>query len=153
MVIYDLECQFGHHFEGWFPSGQAFEDQHCQQLVVCAVCGVNAVRRLATGGHLVASCGEKAVATPTTETPKPVQQKPVELPVDPVTFLKTLHHVVKKHCTDVGPAFAEKAIAMQRGEAPLEPITGSATAADIKKMDNEDVPYQLLPKLPESFEN
>ncbi|MBI4126342.1 MAG: DUF1178 family protein, partial [Deltaproteobacteria bacterium] len=136
MVIYDLECPLGHRFEGWFPSCQAFEDQHRHNLVVCAVCGVNAVRRLATGGHLVASRGEKVVITPATETPKPVEQTPTELPVDPVTFLKTLHHVVKKHCVDVGSKFAERAIAMQRGEVPVEPIAGSATVADIKKMDN-----------------
>jgi hypothetical protein len=39
MIIYDLRCENGHIFEGWFEDSQAYEDQNARCLVSCPVCG------------------------------------------------------------------------------------------------------------------
>ena len=45
MIKYQLQCDDGHGFEGWFPSSDAFEKQKKRGLVTCAVCGINKVDR------------------------------------------------------------------------------------------------------------
>ena len=38
MIIYDLKCEKGHTFEGWFKDQQAWNLQNSQKLVSCPVC-------------------------------------------------------------------------------------------------------------------
>jgi hypothetical protein len=39
LIIYDLKCENGHKFEGWFRDRKAFEEQKTQRLIACPVCG------------------------------------------------------------------------------------------------------------------
>jgi len=39
VIIYDLKCENGHKFEGWFHDRNAFEEQKGQQLISCPICG------------------------------------------------------------------------------------------------------------------
>ena len=32
MIAYDLQCSFGHSFEGWFEDGPAYDDQKKEAL-------------------------------------------------------------------------------------------------------------------------
>ena len=45
MIKYQLHCDDGHDFEGWFPSSEAFEKQKKRGFVACAICGTNKVDR------------------------------------------------------------------------------------------------------------
>ena len=38
MIIYDLKCEKGHKFEGWFKDQQTWTLQNSQKLVLCPVC-------------------------------------------------------------------------------------------------------------------
>lgn len=155
MIIYELQCQSGHQFEGWFPNAQAFEKQLQHGLVSCTVCGISDVRRIPAGGHSIGikMASHSAQQSEKKSSPTTKQSDQQVVLTDPVTLAKAAYHFVKKYCKDVGSQFAEKAIAIQRGEAPPEPISGTASASDIKRLNEEDVAYTLLPKLPEQFEN
>lgn len=39
MIVYDLRCENGHMFEGWFKDSGAFVDQQAQGRIACPVCG------------------------------------------------------------------------------------------------------------------
>ncbi len=151
MIIYELQCPLGHQFEGWFRNNEAFEEQQRQDLVQCAVCGAGGVERLAVGGHLQKS-ERRADPVPAKTTAAPVQPK-AELPVDPITLLKAIHHHVKTTYTDVGAAFPDQAIAMHRGEAPMRAIYGSATVEGKTQLDEAGVEYLPIPDLPETVKN
>ena len=38
MIIFDLKCENGHKFDGWFKDRQAFIEQNSQKLVSCPIC-------------------------------------------------------------------------------------------------------------------
>ena len=46
MIVYDLECDGGHRFEGWFGSPDDFVAQNGKGLVSCPTCGVQQVQRV-----------------------------------------------------------------------------------------------------------
>ena len=52
MKVLDLRCEHGHGFEGWFASGDAFEDQLARGLVECPVCGTTTVVKLLAAPRL-----------------------------------------------------------------------------------------------------
>jgi len=39
MIVYNLRCENGHIFEGWFKDSGAFTDQQERNLICCPVCG------------------------------------------------------------------------------------------------------------------
>ena len=43
MIVYDLSCDEGHRFEGWFGSSEDYTEQREQGLVACPQCGSDAV--------------------------------------------------------------------------------------------------------------
>jgi len=46
MIIFDLECEAGHKFEGWFKDLATFEEQGRAGLVTCPYCNSTRTRRL-----------------------------------------------------------------------------------------------------------
>lgn len=156
MVIYDLQCQAGHRFEGWFPNNEAFLRQQQRGLVACAYCGNKAVSRRPAGGHVMGGrSGGKVVAAAVPTVP--AEAKPaadtLQVNVDPVTLMKAVHHYVKNNFKNVGEKFTDQAIQMHRGEIGAEPICGSATETQKERLDDAGVAYTQVPKLPHEFEN
>lgn len=146
MIIYDLECSAGHRFEGWFPSAAAYENQRRAGFVYCAVCGVGEVRRRPSGGHVRQKPAPK-------KSGKPAVKKEIMTNVDPVTLLKAVDHYVRTNFKNVGDQFADQAMKIHQGEASPEPIFGTATEKDQKMLEENEVPFTTLPKLPESTDN
>ena len=38
MIAFDLQCENGHAFEGWFKNSAAFDEQQKKGLVSCPIC-------------------------------------------------------------------------------------------------------------------
>lgn len=45
MISYDVKCDNGHIFEGWFKSSSAFDDQQARGLINCPICSSTAVQK------------------------------------------------------------------------------------------------------------
>ncbi len=61
VVKYDLCCELGHEFEGWFPTEEDFAQQQDYGVVTCPICecaGVNRISAWAT--RLDMDCGDGA---------------------------------------------------------------------------------------------
>jgi len=43
MIIYDVKCENGHTFEGWFKDRQAWIEQNARRLICCPVCNSSQV--------------------------------------------------------------------------------------------------------------
>jgi hypothetical protein len=46
MIVFNLQCDFGHRFEGWFASHASFDDQLRRGLVECPVCESRHIEKL-----------------------------------------------------------------------------------------------------------
>ncbi len=55
MLVVDLHCAHGHHFEGWFASSDDLASQQARGLVSCPVCGDHEVVRRPSAPHLMSS--------------------------------------------------------------------------------------------------
>jgi len=160
MVIYDLSCQWGHQFEGWFPNLEAFEFQKAGGHLTCQVCGDSRIDKLPSAAHVVRSATPvQRGVTPRGEPPKPVEKTPegtgllVAGPIDQVTIMKALRHYVKSHFENVNKNFATLAREMHTGEIPPRNIYGEVTREEAARLAEEEIPHLILPDLPPEFEN
>jgi hypothetical protein len=45
MILFKLRCARGHHFEGWFRSGDGFEAQQKAREISCPECGETKIEK------------------------------------------------------------------------------------------------------------
>ncbi len=131
MIIYDLVCERGHKFEGWFQDGASFQEQMETGLVQCPVCGTSQVsQRLSTGGT-IRNRGHV-----------PRQTDPSK---DPENLIRAIQTVVEKHFHNVGSDFAKVALRMHYGVEEPRNIRGTTTEAEEQMLRDEGVEFFKLP--------
>lgn len=144
MVVYDLLCKKNHRFEGWFPSFEAYQEQATQRLISCPACGSTNIEKLPHACAVLSNRGEKEKKEAPTQTEKPPS---VQLtPEQAKELLIRLNHHVRENFEDVGPRFAEEARQIFHGKAEARPIHGTSTPDEKEALDEEGVPYAILPK-------
>ncbi len=140
MVIYDLTCDNDHGFEGWFSGPENYQKQLSRNQIACPVCGSTAVTKLP---HTCAVHMKKEAA------PAPVELRSKPAMPTPEHFKEALirvHHYVQNNFEDVGPRFAQEARRIQDGEVEERPIHGTATPEERESLDDDNIPYMMLPK-------
>ena len=60
MRVFDLRCAHDHRFEGWFATGEAYDDQLARGLIACPVCSDTGISRLPSAPHLNLLPAQKA---------------------------------------------------------------------------------------------
>ncbi|MBI5926261.1 MAG: DUF1178 family protein [Aquabacterium sp.] len=172
MLVVDLHCAQGHHFEGWFASADELASQKDRGLLTCPVCGDHDVTRRPSAPHLntsglkerapVAPRGTAQPASPSA-TPAsalaPVESRPAHdsLPTEAqeamaalqALYLKAVRHVVD-NTEDVGERFVEEVRSIHHGDAPERAIRGQATPEERAELAEEGIDILTMP-LPEAM--
>jgi hypothetical protein len=159
MIVFDLLCDEGHRFEGWFGSSAEFERQQGAGFVACPQCGSVSVGKAVMapaigrkGNQLPAAAPQSAqptataVAKPVPMTPVPMTRTP--LPPEAVQMMRALAQMQTKALEQsrwVGGSFAEDARAMHYGERDHETIHGQATAEEATALIEEGIAVMPLP--------
>lgn len=147
MIVFDLHCEHGHRFEGWFGSTEKYDDQLARGLVSCPDCGTGIVGK-APMAPAVPSKGNKkddAVALdlpdrqPLSNTPMPPEVQ------NAMRVLADAQAKALKKSTWVGDKFAEASRRMHYGECDQKPIHGQATPEQAKSLVDEGVAIAPLP--------
>ncbi|QNA83533.1 DUF1178 family protein [Sphingomonas sp. So64.6b] len=135
MIVFDLKCTDEHVFEAWFGSSVAFEAQRERGLIACPYCGATDVTKAVMAPSIPAKGNTRSMPSnlPTPEAMKAAFQA---LAAAQVKALETSEWV--------GRAFADRARAMHVGDAPVAPIHGQSTAAEVKDLVEEGVPIAPL---------
>lgn len=154
MIVFDLSCEGGHRFEGWFGSSADFESQRARGLVECPHCGSAAVTKAPMAPAVPAKGNQRPAAVPAA-APADAPHHATNLPIPPemAQALKAIARAqaeALKQSTWVGDAFAEKSRAMHYGEESPAPIHGQASLAEAKALAEEGVPVApiLFPVVP-----
>ncbi|MDH5729326.1 MAG: DUF1178 family protein [Gammaproteobacteria bacterium] len=137
MIIYDLECEIGHRFEGWFKSADDFQAQNDSHLISCPLCESATIKRVPSAHYVKAS---NQSGNQSTTAPIPSAESPAEFK----HWLNALRHHVK-NSEDVGERFSEEARRMHYGEADKRAIKGQATTEQIQSLHEEGVDTLSLP--------
>jgi len=156
MLVVDLHCEHGHHFEGWFASADDMHSQRERGLLSCPVCGSSDVTRRPSAPHLnVSGIRDEGRSTSherqESDRPAGGSARPAtpELPTDPqaafqALMLKAVREVLDK-TEDVGTEFADEARRIHHGDAPQRPIRGQSDAEEVEALKEEGIDVFTLP--------
>jgi hypothetical protein len=134
MIVYDLCCDAGHRFEGWFGSSEDYAGQRARGLVACPQCGSGEVGK-----------APMAPAVPRKGNQRVEAKQTVAGGAMPPEAAAALHKLAElqaealKASTWVGEAFAEQSRAIHYGEREPEAIHGQASADDARELAEEGI--------------
>lgn len=151
MKVFDLACEHEHRFEGWFASGQAFDDQQERKLIECPICGSHAVKKMPAAPRLNLS---HAQAPERGQAPaKGPAAGGGRATMDPAQFqamfMKVTRRIIES-TEDVGERFAEEARRIHYSEAPERAIRGSTSHEEAIALREEGIEVFALP-LPQAL--
>jgi hypothetical protein len=145
MIVFDLCCEAGHRFEGWFASSTEFARQCDRDLVSCPQCGSVTVYKAPMA---------PAVPRKGNQLPQPAparKDQPTARPPVPAGVTEALVKLAKAQAKAlensrwVGEAFAEESRAMHYGTRETGAIHGRATADEAKELLDEGITIVPLP--------
>lgn len=145
MIRYDLICDSGHQFDGWFSNSSAFDEQSRRELVACVHCGsTNVEKQLMAPGIPVKTNrkSDSAAKSVLTSAFDPRQQKIIQA-------MRELRKAVEENSEYVGDKFAEEARKIHYEETEKRGIYGETTPDDAKALIEEGIEVHPLPLLPE----
>ncbi|HEY8288748.1 MAG TPA: DUF1178 family protein [Acetobacteraceae bacterium] len=167
MIHYQLRCSQDHEFDGWFKDSTAFERQAKRGLVECPACGDTKVARALMAPAVATREVSSVPATPVQpasdqgESPVRAAQGTAQaapqraamaaggpLPAHLMAMLQRMRAEVEKNCDYVGPAFADEARKIHRGESDKRSIYGEATPHDAETLAEEGIDVSRIPWVP-----
>ena len=135
MKVFNLHCEEGHAFEGWFASAEAFDVQAAAGQVQCPACGSTAISKALSAPRLNLGA-------------EPPQQRQVA--VMPTAeqmqalFLKMAREIVA-NTEDVGEKFAEEARRIHYKEALERGIRGVTSREEAEALEEEGIKVMPMP--------
>ena len=140
MKVFDLTCDAGHRFEGWFASAEQYASQREALAVRCPLCESSEVRREPSAPRLNLG-GEEAAVAPATTSRAPTGG-------DDSTMVAAVFERLRRmvaETEDVGARFAEEARRIHYDETPARAIRGIASAQEQRALHDEGIETIRLP--------
>jgi hypothetical protein len=152
MIAFDLQCSFGHGFEGWFASSGDFDVQQATGLLACPICDDVAVQKTLSVPN-VGRKGNQIAAASTRATPsaQPILGEVVNAPTLPPQMVELMHKMAAaqtemlKTSEWVGREFAETARAIHYGEEGDRLIHGETSRDEAEALADEGIAVAPLP--------
>ena len=151
LKVFDLQCDHGHLFEGWFGSHEDYDSQEARGLVTCPVCQSGSVVKRLSAPHLnvghfsdaqampassASDAGSRELVTATPESGQLVQLQ--------AAILQQMREFIRK-TENVGDRFADEARRIHDGSADERPIRGVATSEEREALAEEGIAVVALP--------
>ena len=144
MIAFDLACECGYAFEGWFRDYDDFIKQRDSGLISCPGCNrKNTVRKVLS---------PVAVHTKDRASKINIQQSQKEIELtenieSAVNILRQLQEYVEKNFEDVGAEFAEKTLKIHYGVEEPRNIRGVVSEEEEKVLNKEGIPLLKIPMM------
>ena len=133
MITYDLTCQNGHCFEGWFKDANEFKKQQRCGMIACPMCEDTVITRIPSTFAIKGA--------PAPAPPAPQQS----VSVDPKTVLRAMRQFVDHHFDNVGTEFAKEALKIHYGVSEPRNIRGVSTAKEEETLRQEGIEFIKFP--------
>ena len=144
MIVYDLKCNSGHRFEGWFASAADFTGQQESKQLNCPTCSDARIERMPSATRINVGAVEK------TPPQMPVESKDKDVfAIAQMLYSRMLDELLAKS-EDVGTEFPEEARRIFYKESPGRAIRGIATQEEHKELIEEGIPIARLPVPPKN---
>ena len=152
MIKYKLNCKSKYcseesHFDGWFKSIEAYENQKHQGLINCPLCGSDKVIKSLTTPNLKTNKSQtsadqnKIYETATSRRNFLHSENSDHIS----TLLRTLKKEVQKNSSFVGNKFVSQVRSMKEGKIKEKPIHGHGTNKEIQELRDEGIDVFNIP--------
>lgn len=138
MIVFDLECECGCTFEGWFHNRRHFEKQLADSYLECPQCGSRRIRKI-----LSPVCFRSSTDAEPTNLKKTAAAEVTAEEAEKA--LKILQKYVKANFEDVGAELAKEAMKMHYGVTESRNIRGVATESEEEKLKEEGIIFLKVP--------
>ncbi|NYT63018.1 DUF1178 family protein [Alcaligenaceae bacterium] len=150
LKVFDLQCDLGHVFEGWFGSDHSYESQQSRGLLSCPVCNSGRVNKKLSAPRLNLSRAKEPTAAATATHAQTGAGAAVAAPAARQMAqlqAEVLHHIrqIVRNTENVGDKFAQEARRMRDGEAEERAIRGTATAEEREELAEEGIAVMPIP--------
>lgn len=142
MITFELSCDKGHRFEGWFASREDFDAQLGDGRVICPLCDSTKITKMlsAVSVHTSKNSGAKPPPVPAGQGGGGAQnQSP-----SPQAFFSAVNKFVEKNFEDVGEKFADQALKMHKGQIEDRSIRGTSTEEEDQLLRDEGVEFSKM---------
>ena len=139
MIVFDLECENGHTFEGWFANREDMEKQEEQGILLCPVCESPRVSRKLHAVSIRKPSHNSSSAHSVSEQAVQARQEAVG------EFVQKVTEYVEKNFDNVGTDFASHAMKMHYGVEEHRNIRGITTAEEDKLLKKEGISVLRMP--------
>jgi hypothetical protein len=138
MIAYDLQCQNGHTFEGWFEDAKAFKRQQKAGLIACPICDDTQVSRIPSKFAIKGTPSHKNL---------PAQYEGAHdgPQIDPRIMAHAISEYVEKNFDNVGADFASEALKIHYGVKEPRNIRGVSTRQEEETLKKEGVEFIKFP--------
>ncbi len=140
MLVFDLQCNQGHRFEGWFDSHKDLEKQIKKKLISCPVCGDEYVCQVPAGFAIAKRSG---TANRPNEGYSPNADDAARL------MGEAVKRYLVENFEDVGAKFATEALKMHYGVSKTRNIRGVSSPEEEKVLQQEGVDFFKVGPKPE----
>jgi hypothetical protein len=130
MIVFDLACDAGHRFEGWFRNTEDFTKQIASGLLLCPHCGSKHVVRQPNASHINFNKKIANDAAPTISATQLQQQ---------------ISDFINQNFEDVGREFHTEALKMHYGEIEKRNIRGETTLTEATQLKEEGIDIYHMP--------
>lgn len=145
LKVFNLQCDAGHLFEGWFGSHDDYDSQHERGLIACPMCNSAQVQKMPSAPRINSG---RTVAPASSQTPGAevaVAQGSAELAKIQADYLMRMRDLVGS-AEDVGADFAAQARAIHEGQAQARSIRGTATLQEHQSLAEDGIDFMLVPE-------
>ncbi|MBV6306480.1 DUF1178 family protein [Candidimonas humi] len=145
LKVFDLQCDSGHVFEGWFGSLENYESQREGGLLSCPVCGSHKVDkklsapRVNTGARPEGEARAPAQGAMPVAAPGGAQMARLQAEI-----MRQVRQMVR-NTENVGERFADEARRMHAGETEERAIRGTATPQERESLAQEGIAVMPIP--------
>jgi len=138
MIVFELACDCGYTFEGWFQDRRDFEKQQSAAILVCPDCGSRSIRKILSPNRTQSS-------SPARETSHYKKEDKDGSPEDAANILAALQKFLNEHFEDVGSELATESLKIHYGVSKPRNLRGVTTVQDEKKLKEEGIELIKIP--------
>lgn len=151
MIRYQLNCDRGHNFDGWFRTSDDFDRQKKRGLVDCPECGSRKVSKALMAPSVATSRKRQStearhmpVASHASEPPEIAARRK-----EVMAMMRKMRSDMLSSSEDVGKRFAEEARKIHHQETEARGIHGEASPNQVRDLIDEGIEVYPIPSVPD----
>ncbi len=153
LKVFDLQCEHGHLFEGWFGSHEDYDSQQSRGMLTCPMCQSATIEKRLSAprlnvGHFDAEPRASEAggggASVSRETVLAASPEALQLAQIQAAIMQQMRELVR-NTENVGAGFADEARRIHEGESEERPIRGTATPEERESLVEDGITVVALP--------